>query len=193
MTVSDGGDTFAQWCIRLAASDTDALDELFDAMHDRLLAFGVSLVGDVAVARDLVQETFIRTWERRATLDASLSLRALMFRTLKNLASNHRRDARTRDRLLAQEGAVTMPNALQPDEVLLANELDARLRQWVDELPDRQREALVLSRYQGLSHAEVADVMAITPITVNNHLVKALATLRARLLASDGEPIGRSA
>ena len=71
-----------------------------------------------------------------------------------------------------------------PDEALAeaeAKALDARLQAWIADLPDRQREALTLSRFDGLSHAEIADVMGVSPRTVNNHLVQALRTLRDRL------------
>lgn len=181
---------FADWCVRLAASDASALDELFDAMHDRLLGFAISLVGEVAVARDLVQEAFIRIWDRRDTLDPARSLRALLFQTVRNLAANHRRDQRTRERLLAQEGALPTASPPRPDELATASDLEARLRGWIAALPERQREALELCRFHGLSHAEVAEVMDVTTITVNNHLVKALATLRAKLQTSEREGPG---
>lgn len=62
-----------------------------------------------------------------------------------------------------------------------AERLDDHLRAWIDELPDRQREALSLSRFEGLSHEEIAEVMEISPATVNNHIVRALKTLRGKV------------
>ena len=56
---------------------------------------------------------------------------------------------------------------------------------WIDELPPRRREAFRLSRFDGLSHDEIARVMALTPKTVNNHIVLALQTLRERLAHFD--------
>jgi RNA polymerase sigma-70 factor (ECF subfamily) len=50
-------------------------------------------------------------------------------------------------------------------------------------LPDRQREALLLSRYEGLSHAEIAEIMGVSPRTVNNHLVSALKSIRNNVVA----------
>jgi RNA polymerase sigma-70 factor (ECF subfamily) len=59
-----------------------------------------------------------------------------------------------------------------------ADRLEADLRAWIKELPDRQREALTLSRFENLSHEAIAEVMDISPRTVNNHIVQALKKLR---------------
>lgn len=174
-------DPFPQWSRRLAASDDRALEELFHATHDALLRYATGLVRDGATARDLVQDAFIRLWSRRATLDAERSLRALLYRTVRNLAFNHARDERTRSRLLAEQYEPAVWRAPAPDATLEGRELQAQLAEWIAELPDRQREALMLSRYDGLSHDEIADVLGIAPRTVNNHLVRALQTLRDRL------------
>lgn len=64
-----------------------------------------------------------------------------------------------------------------------SNEADERpelLKQWIKDLPSRQREAFKLSRYEGLDHDEIAQVMGISANTVNNHIVAALDTLRSR-------------
>jgi RNA polymerase sigma-70 factor (ECF subfamily) len=186
MSASADADLYAGWARRLAADDPAALAELFDATHDALVRYAAALLRDDAAARDAVQEAFVRVWERRATLDPARPLRALLYQTVRHLAFNVTRDARTRARLL--EGA---PDAAAPwrppapDDWAVARDLGRRLRRWIGALPARQREALALSRFDGLSHDEIAEVMGCAPRTVNNHLVRALATLRDRL---SGEP-----
>ncbi len=61
--------------------------------------------------------------------------------------------------------------------------LGTRIHQWISELPPRQREAFQLSRYEGLSHQEIAQVMDLTSRTVSNHIMLALVYLRKRLHA----------
>ncbi len=175
---------YADWARRLAADDATALRALFDAVYEPLWRSVMRLVGDEAVARDLAQDAFVRIWDRRATLDPSLSLRALLYRTVRNLALNQLRDEQTRRHLLADPdvAGVSRPRSAEgADKELEASELAERLHQFIDELPPRQREALRLSRFDGLSHQEIADVMGCAPRTVNNHLVRALEQLRARL------------
>lgn len=184
--VSTTDDPYSDWARRLAAGDAGALRALFDAAHDPLVEYVGGLLRDDQAARDVVQDTFVRVWQHRATLDPARSLRALLYRTARNLAFNAVRDARTRARLLGDGGEATPDDVLPwaaPDPVaeVEAGELAERVRAAIAALPERQREALTLSRFDGLTHEEVADVMGCSARTVNNHLVRALATLRARL------------
>ena len=176
---------YAEWARRLAANDATALRALFDAVYEPLWRSVMRLVGDDAAAQDLAQDAFVRIWDRRSTLDPSLSLRALLYRTVRNLALNQLRDEQTRRHLLEDPEAVGIAarprTAASADKEMEASELAVRLRQFIAELPPRQREALRLSRFDGLSHQEIADVMGCAPRTVNNHLVRALEQLRARL------------
>ncbi len=170
----------------LQRGDEGAYRALFDLFYDPLLHFAASLVRDPAVAEDLVQEAFVRVWDRREQIDVATSLRAYLYRIVRNLAFNHRRDDRTRQRLLGDvtvaDSAAVPRSAASADDSTAAGDLAHRLSGWVDELPPRQREALLLSRVQGLSHAEVAQAMGCAARTVNNHLVAALSTLKRRLL-----------
>jgi RNA polymerase sigma-70 factor (family 1) len=176
---------WAAWTVRLRADDHSALRELFDHAFDAVVRFADGLVRDRALATDLAQEGIVRLWNHRHDLDPQRSTRAWLYRTVRNLAMNDRRDRQTRERLLDDvtiddTAAVPRPFAA-PDEALEAEELLARVREGVASLPPRQREALELSRFQGLSHQEIADVMLCAPRTVNNHLVRALETLRQHL------------
>ena len=177
------------WCERLRASDAQALEQLFDAFYGPLCRYARSLLSHPAAAPDIVQEVFVKVWEMRDALDPSRSVRALLYRMTRNRAYNHQRDRSVRQanhRTLPDDTAAT-PSALDlPDEAYASDQLADRLEEWIDRLPDRQREALQLSRYEGLSHDEVAEVMEISPRTVNNHLVRALNTLRDRI--RDYEP-----
>jgi RNA polymerase sigma-70 factor, ECF subfamily len=170
---------------RLKADDETALRALFDVLHEPLVRFAGTIVLERAVADDLVQEAFVRLWDRRLQLEAATPPRAWLYRTVRNLALNHRRDAATRQRLLddplAADSAAVPRGAPQPDAALDERELSTHVTQLLEELPPRQREALMLSRVHGLSHVEVATAMGCAPRTVNNHLVAALATLRRRL------------
>jgi RNA polymerase sigma-70 factor (family 1) len=176
---------YAEWARRLAADDASALRALFDDTYEPLWRSVMRLVGDEAAARDLAQDAFVRVWDRRATLDPSLSLRALLYRTVRNLALNQLRDEQTRRHLLEDPGSAAIGarprDPASADQQLEASELAERLQQFIAELPPRQQEALRLSRFDGLSHQEIADVMGCAPRTVNNHLVRALEQLRSRL------------
>ncbi|MEO1076281.1 MAG: sigma-70 family RNA polymerase sigma factor, partial [Bacteroidota bacterium] len=88
-------------------ADPRAFEAFFRATHGGLTRFADSLVRDSAVAADLVQEAYARLWERRADLDPTRSIKALVYRTVRNLAYNRARDRRTRADLLAEHTAGT--------------------------------------------------------------------------------------
>lgn len=175
---------FKVWCRRLKVSDRSAFAAVFRALHDALFRYAHSLTGDGAAARDLVQEAFLELWRMRARLDPERSLEALLYRIVRNRAYNRRRNRRTRAARhtdMRRRNRAGQDGPPLPDAGLDARALEERLRAWIGELPARQRESLILSRYEGLSHAEIAAVMEVSPRTVNNHIVRALKTLRERL------------
>ena len=169
---------FATWCRRIKASDREAFRAVFNALHDPLARYALQITGRTAVAQDIVQYAFTTLWDMRENLDPSESLEALLFRLVRNRAYNAERDRRNRaakhDEIRRDTGPVQPDAGAQMD----ADRLAADLRLWIDELPDRQREALTLSRFEGLSHDAIAEVMDISPRTVNNHIVEALKKLR---------------
>lgn len=172
---------FQHWCRRIKASDREAFGALFDALHDPLARYALQITGRKAAAQDVVQYVFTSLWDMRESLDPEESLEALLFRMVRNRAYNVERDRRTRETKHQALRRDTDP--VRPDlgAQMDAEQLEENLRTWIAELPDRQREALALSRFEGLSHDAIASVMDISPRTVNNHIVKALKKLRRRV------------
>lgn len=173
-------DMTSAWYQGLIRSDESAFEALFRTFHPGLVQFAIALTGEEASARDVVQEAFIRIWRQRERLDPAGSPKALLFRTVRNLALNHRRDVSRRQELLAENYEPLVEATPAPSLPAEEPHPADTLRTWVEELPARQREALVLSRFDGLSHQEIADVMDLSARTVNNHLVRALRSLRER-------------
>lgn len=169
------------WCRRIKESDRDAFTRVFEALHDRLARYALQITSQKAAAQDVVQRAFTTLWDMRASLNPEESLEALLFRLVRNRAYNYTRDRRTR-----ASNHEALQRDLEPSRDAPAAEMDAdrlseNLRAWITELPDRQREALALSRFEGLSHEEIGQVMEISPPTVNNHIVRALKTLRRKV------------
>lgn len=175
-------DLFQVWCRRLREGDRGALEAVFRALHDPLVGYAARHLNpdDRDAASDVVQDAFLRVWKGRERLDPQRSLKAFLYQTVRNQALNRSRDARTRAALLAERYEAPIQASPRPDETFRADELRTRLEGWIDALPERQQEALRLSRFEGLDHREIADVMGCSPRTVNNHLVRALRTIRAR-------------
>lgn len=174
---------FETWCRRIKDSDRDAFEALFHALHDPLARYALQITGRTDAAQDIVQYAFTELWDMRTSLNPEESLEALLFRIVRNRAYNKERDRRTRASKHDAIGREAEPVTPEPGAQLDADLLESNLRQWMKELPERQREALVLSRFEGLSHDAIARVMDISPRTVNNHIVRALKRLRRRVNA----------
>lgn len=180
----DTPDVYQALCRRLKSSDRAAFKRVFQMLREDLLRYVRSLVHREAVVHDLVQDVFIALWEARETLDPSLPLKAYVYRMARNAAYRHLRDTRTH--LRKHEQIKRERNGLDASMEVRDSSLDAtmlanKMREWIAVLPDRQREALVLSRFHQLSHREIASVMDISPRTVNNHIVRALGSLQEKM------------
>jgi RNA polymerase sigma-70 factor (ECF subfamily) len=183
-TASDELDLFRVWARKIRDSDASALEAFFRAVHGPLVRYAAKFVAE-STAEDIVQDAFIRLWESRSRIDPGQSIKAFAYRTVRNLCLNRIRDVKTRENLLSERYEVPTEAIPDPDDELAREDFAAMLKEWIAELPERQREALELSRFHGMSHEQVAEAMDVSPRTVNNHLVKALRAIRDRVRAYD--------
>lgn len=157
-----------------------SLARLYETELDSLRAFARKIVGNPAVAEDLVQQAFANMLDRAGKPSAS---RAYVAQAVRNLALNHLRDGRRRGDIAISD--VDLENAADlsptPEAVALFRSELRRLLQAMAALPPRRREAFVLNRIEGLSYDEVAVRMGISRNTVISQIVAAMAELDRRL------------
>jgi RNA polymerase sigma-70 factor, ECF subfamily len=165
----------------IRASDPAAFDEAMRRHWTPLLRYAAGLATDGDAAEDAVQEAFVRLWARRQKWRTSESLRALLFRMVRNDLLNHSRARRTRDRLLGRLACRPKRSPATPAQLTEQNDLAGAIDRAVASLPDRRREVFVLIRHSGLSYREAAGVMGVSPQTVANQMSAALITLREQL------------
>lgn len=164
-------------------SDAQAFAELYDALHPPLLRYAWSLTRDEEAGYDILQEAFLRLWKTRLRIDPDRSIEALLYRIVRNLAYKYNRRGKRHVSLLRMHQDHGAANHIAAE--LDADMLRERFADWVADMPARRREVFQLSRYSGLSHADISELLGISPKTVNNHLVAALRYLRDRLEACD--------
>ena len=167
---------------RLGQGDEAAFEQVFRRLSEPVFRFVCGMVQDEALAHDLTQDTFAKLWRIRDRMDEVDSLRAYVFQMARHRVYNQQRDEQVRRE--HQDEAEPLHDASAPpapDRELEADQLRDALERWMSELPDRQREALSLRRQEQLSHDEIAEIMDIAPSTVNNHLTRAMKSLRSRI------------
>lgn len=163
--------------------DEDEFRDVFLCYHKELCRFASQYVDTGDQARDVVQEVFLRIWERREVIVFETSPRAYLYRAVRNQAINA---ANARDRRRWSpwgEGEHPMSPS-RSDDSLLLSDLERRLQRAIECLPERQRVAFTLHRNHDLSYKEIAVVLGISVKTAENHIGRALLRLRD-LLHSD--------
>jgi RNA polymerase sigma-70 factor (ECF subfamily) len=168
---------------------TPAFEVLFLTYHARLCAFASRYVGCPDMAEEVVEEVFLRIWTQCGPGDDPRGCsRRYLYTAVRNQALKVLDHERVVQRLC---GIVVhqahLPGMGQPpiaaDEKLQADELAVAVGQAIDQLPERCRQAYVLHRQQGMSCAEVAEVMGISVRTVETQLGRAAKALRQDLSA----------
>ena len=172
----------------LKNSDREAFAALFRLLREPLIRYVVSIVKEDMIAHDLVQDCFIDLWKAREILDPEKPFNAYIYQMARNRALRHLRDTRLRESKhehIKQNSSREIPVEQWPDAGMDSDSLGKKLKEWLLGLPERQREALELSRYQGLSHKEIAEIMEISPSTVNTHITLAIKNLRRTIETLD--------
>lgn len=159
-------------------SDSNPSDT-FRENESLLIRFIASRVGCRATAEDIAQETFLRF--NGAHWAALANPRAFLFRIAANLVSNHKTQARRRAELDDEVTDLLWSGFEEatPERHLLAAEELARVWDAVQELPDRTRQVLAWSRFEGLSNTEIAARLGISSQAADKHLRKAMEHLLA--------------
>jgi RNA polymerase sigma-70 factor (ECF subfamily) len=165
---------------RLRRGDRDAFDAIFRAHYPALVGVAERVLGERAVAEEAAQDVMVELWRRRETLSVDESLRAYLFRSVRNRALNHLRHERVKQRAAPFAAGESVTHA-EATARLEEEEIGAALRAAVDALPERCREVFELSRGHGLRYAEIAGVLGISVKTVEAQMGKALRVLRERL------------
>jgi RNA polymerase sigma-70 factor (ECF subfamily) len=171
---------FSEWAEKIGRSDKRAFDDLFRSFYPVLIRFAMRYLKDKTVSKDIVQEVFISLWQTRKRIDPARSLKSYLYMMVRNRALNAIRD---RSDVYIDHDLASNEQSDQIDDQQMEtdsdeSELGYMMKKWIDQLPGRQKEALKLSRFEGLDHDEIAYVMDVSPKTVNNHIVAALRSLR---------------
>ena len=142
-------DQFRDWARRLRDSDRAAYAALFQAMSEKLVRYARSILHDEASSYDVLQDVFLKIWERRASLDPSSSLQALLYTMTRNACLNVRR----KNGYLVHDSeddlgpiAMSQSDEIAADQRYDAEALERHMESWIQELPERRREAFLLSR-----------------------------------------------
>lgn len=170
---------------KIREGDEYAFEQLFFEYFHDLCSYALQITSSRDQAKDIVQEVFYKLWKRRKSWVVHSSLKAYLFRSVRNEALNHidaqqyRQEANEQYKRHIKNGIkATAENFTAIDSRLLK-----KIWEIVQELPKRRRSVFTLHRRHGLSYKEIAQVLEISRKTVENHMGLALSDIRDRINA----------
>lgn len=167
---------------RVKNSDMVAFQQLFSNYHDSLFRFVVYKVKDSDLAEDITQETFLRVWKKRQSLVPEKSFFSLIARISTNLCYDHFRHVEVRNRHKDQLPDYGKSHFDDPEKINQAEMLEEEIQRVVNEkLPDRCRSIFILSRMEGRTNPEIAEILGLSIRTVENQIYRALKILKKSL------------
>ena len=172
----------------LNKKDIKAFEEFFFRHHGRLVLFANKFTGDIQMARDIVQDAFLIFWDKAEELSISHSPKAYIFQTVRNSCLNYQRHIGIRHSAMDEIGAAIQDKEKQsylnfndPYFSLLELEMEQKISEVIDSMPDKCQQVFKLSRHKHLKNKEIADKLNISIKMVEKHISKALSILRHEL------------
>lgn len=165
----------------ISSGDNTAFEHLYRSYYPRLRGYTLRFVKNEEIADDIVQECFLKFWEKRQSL-TSISLTSLLFAMIRNACLNYLKHLYIEDNyrldylanIAGEERLYQIDFSYHTDNPLLYKELQSQIKYVIDKLPSRCREVFLMSRFQGLKNREIAEQLQISTTAVEKHLSKAL-------------------
>ncbi len=169
---------------KLRNGDTIAFEEVYKTFAPVLYQRLLRLLKDTDTVEEILQDTFLKLWERRAQIDPQQGFKTYLYRIADHLAIDLFRKI-SRDKALQQElWSNTVSFYLHTEETLIAKEQRQLIEDAINRLPPKRKQILLLCKLEGKSYQEVAELMGISVSTVSNQLVKANKEIKSYILQS---------
>lgn len=157
------------------SGDTEAVEDIVSKYQRHIFAITYRMTGDIEDAKDLTQKTFVRAVQGLRGFRKESSFKTWLYRIAINLSLNHLKNERRAENGLEESVMTNNPLTLS---ALIDEEKRHDVRKGLDELPQRQRLAVILRAYEGLSCSETARVMGCSEGAVKAHYHHGVKRLR---------------
>lgn len=162
--------------------DSDAFRTIYLHSYERLKEFLTILLHSNEDAEEVVQDIFLYIWENREKFDNGKNFEGLLYTIAKRSAFKLIRKRRLDDKFYQYKYHSTEDFSIQPDELVMTEELSLMISLYVNNLPPQRKRVYELSRIEGKSIKEIAEIMNLSPQTVKNYLTAASNGLREMIM-----------
>jgi RNA polymerase sigma-70 factor (ECF subfamily) len=180
-----------RWMEQIKGGNLDALRDLIEAHQHRVIGTVAKMLGDDSDAEDIAQQVFIRVWKSAGRYEPTAKFTTWLFKIARNLVFNElrrrkRHPTHSLDRPLDPDEPervrqVADTSVKAPDTTLLDAEMQTAIQRAIDDLPETQRMAVVLRRYDDISYEEIAEILDLSVPAVKSLLFRARTELREKL------------
>lgn len=175
-----------EWLKSMKAGEELALQKIFKHYYKYLVVTGYNITGDNEKAKDLVQDVFFELWKKREQIEIQSSLKAYLRRAVVNRSLNYIKTQKRFDFGDENFDAQTPDKTFSAQKNLEAQDLKSAINRAIDSLPTKCKTIFMLSRFEKLSHKEIAAKLDISTKTIENQITKALKIVRAAVEKYDG-------
>ena len=162
------------------SGDREAFNKLFRQFYTSLIRFSFRFVADEDMAAEVVQDFFVKLWSNHENLNINSSFKSYMMQSVRNMSltyiNKERSHAEANLSVFSEEG-----EDFDASEKLQGQNLEDAYRKIVAEMPEKRREVFMLSRFDGLKYAEIAERLNLSQKTVEAHMSAAIKQLKEGL------------
>ena len=179
--------------LELRAGNMAGFDYLIQKYRKPIIHFMYRMVHNQAIAEELAQEVFLRVYRSRETYRAEARFSTWVYRIATNLGVNHARDTKQErfastihlDEVDPETGTTpdVADSTIGAETNMLRNERMNAIRQHVLALPERQRMAVLMHKYEGMDYKQIGEVLKLSESATKSLLFRAYQTLREKLKA----------
>ncbi|MGQ7869845.1 RNA polymerase sigma factor [Sunxiuqinia sp. sy24] len=161
--------------IDLMKGDEAALTKLMNCFSKELYVFSLGIVRKKEVAEEIVSDIFMNLWNERQRLEHIQALRGYLHTAVRNNSLNYLRSKKNQPHLTLDEIESFHLEPLKcPETILIGQEQLDQINQAIANLPPKNKIAFTLAKVNGLKYKEIAEIMDVSPRTIENHIASAL-------------------
>lgn len=156
-------------------------EQMFRNYYERLCNYANTILNDMDEAEEIVQSTFLGLWEKRLNVEIHTAIKPYLYQAVHNRCLNYLEHLKVRQahRQYYEQNTDVATDSVS--HLTIARELEKEIEEAISSLPPQCQTVFRLSRFEGLTYAEIAQQLNISVKTIENHMGKALKILRERL------------
>lgn len=166
---------------RLKNGDQTAFELLFHFYYPGLVMYSSQFTADRAEAEEIVQDFFVRFWQKHQQLIPADSLKGYFFSSVKNSSLNFLKHKKIEEKYLQEMRELSNHHLVYEPDLYISSELQEKIKNGIDQLPEKCREIFIMSRLRGMKNEEIAIELDLSKRTVETQISNALKVLRIEL------------